>query len=398
MRINKPVIRALARVPLAALLLCAFFCGSLSFPVPCAAQVGRALTGAQLRELQRHKAEAEADYEAGRLEQAVDHWQLAYQIDPDPVLLASLGLAYARLGQLPRALEHYERALSHRPPLPPDVRARLTEPLRRALQSAEAQADRQPAPILLTIGRGHDRLGQPERALDLYEQYLRREPDPPLLERQRAERYLTEACAALAAKPPTGPRLLRLGRGYDRLGQVRSALRLYVAALGSGDLPPDEAAVARAYIEDACRRLPGPCQADFSGEADPRLMRFWGDLYIEREQGRRAVPYYARYLRDVPERDPGRREVRALLSRTCEALLREGRDVPAPCAPGATTEPAPAPIKPTKKGRAWIWAIAAGGAAVLGVGLGVGLGLGLQRPEPAPPPPGDLILLVPVSP
>jgi tetratricopeptide (TPR) repeat protein len=371
---------------IAAILLCALC------PWPCAGQVGRPLTGAQLRELQRHKAEAEIDYGAGRLEQAVDHWQLAYQIDPDPVLLASLGLAYARLGQVPRALEHYERALSHRPPLPPDIRARLLHPLQRALQSAEAQADRQPAPLLLAIGRGYDLLGQQERALDLYEQYLRREPDPPLLERQRAERYLTEACAALAAQPPTGPRLLRLGRGYDRLGQVRSALRLYVAALGSGNLPPDMAALARAYIEDACRRLPGPCQADFSGEADPRLMRFWGDLHSERGQGRRAVPYYARYLRDVPAQDPGRREVRALLQRTCEALLREGRDVPAPCAvPGGA-----APAERKKSGRAWLWAglavLAAGGATALG------LGLGLPRPEPPPPPPGDLIVLVPVTP
>src|SRR4051794_1613167 len=60
----------------------------------------------------KHFEDGVALYRAGRFQEAIEHFQKAYELKPEPVLLYNVARAYEGLGELKRALEGYRAYLS----------------------------------------------------------------------------------------------------------------------------------------------------------------------------------------------------------------------------------------------------------------------------------------------
>ena len=74
-------------------------------------------------------------YAAGRYEEAVVHFQQAYELSPQPALLFNMANAYERMGEYEKAAEHLRRYLES--PKAQDV-ASVRERIRRLELSAKA--------------------------------------------------------------------------------------------------------------------------------------------------------------------------------------------------------------------------------------------------------------------
>ncbi len=78
-------------------------------------------------------------YAAGRYEEAVVHFQQAYELSQQPALLFNMANAYERMGEYEKAAEHLRRYLES--PKAEDV-ASVRERIRRLELSARASSDR----------------------------------------------------------------------------------------------------------------------------------------------------------------------------------------------------------------------------------------------------------------
>jgi tetratricopeptide (TPR) repeat protein len=73
------------------------------------------LTAAQKQEIRAHYARASRDYDLGRYSDAIDEYQVIYQIDGDPVMLYNIAQAYRLTDQPDKAIHFYRRYLLRAP-------------------------------------------------------------------------------------------------------------------------------------------------------------------------------------------------------------------------------------------------------------------------------------------
>jgi Flp pilus assembly protein TadD len=121
----------------------------------------------------------------GRLREAIEHWEQAVRIKPDYVEARNnLGLALAQAGRLPEAISHYEQALRVDPDFA-EAHCNLGNALFQAGKLQEAIGQYQQAlRIKVDYAEAHynlgvvlERLGQVQEAVGHYEQALRLRPD-----------------------------------------------------------------------------------------------------------------------------------------------------------------------------------------------------------------------------
>jgi len=73
------------------------------------------LTSAQRQEIRAHYQRASRDYDLGKFEEAIDEYQVIYEIDGDPVMLYNLAQAYRLAEQPDKAIQFYRRYLQRAP-------------------------------------------------------------------------------------------------------------------------------------------------------------------------------------------------------------------------------------------------------------------------------------------
>jgi tetratricopeptide (TPR) repeat protein len=73
------------------------------------------LTMAQKQEIRAHYQRASRDYDLGKFDEAIDEYQVIYEIDGDPVMLYNLAQAYRLADQPEKAIQFYRRYLQRSP-------------------------------------------------------------------------------------------------------------------------------------------------------------------------------------------------------------------------------------------------------------------------------------------
>jgi tetratricopeptide (TPR) repeat protein len=73
------------------------------------------LTAAQKLEIKSHYQRASRDYDLGKFDEAIDEYQVIYEIDGDPVMLYNLAQAYRLAEQPEKAIQFYRRYLLRAP-------------------------------------------------------------------------------------------------------------------------------------------------------------------------------------------------------------------------------------------------------------------------------------------
>jgi tetratricopeptide (TPR) repeat protein len=73
------------------------------------------LTAAQKQEIRAHYQRASRDYDLGKFDEAIDEYQVIYEIDGDAVMLYNLAQAYRLAGQPDKAMQFYRRYLLRAP-------------------------------------------------------------------------------------------------------------------------------------------------------------------------------------------------------------------------------------------------------------------------------------------
>jgi tetratricopeptide (TPR) repeat protein len=74
-----------------------------------------ALTPPQKQEIRAHYQRASRDYDLGKFGEAIDEYQVIYEIDGDPVMLYNLAQAYRLAEQPEKAIQFYRRYLQRSP-------------------------------------------------------------------------------------------------------------------------------------------------------------------------------------------------------------------------------------------------------------------------------------------
>ena len=136
--------------------------------------------------------------ESGRYSEGIASLQKAYSIRPHRNVLFNIGRAYARAGNVDRAVDYFERYLATNPRDKSSVQATLRElKLRQNLRALvdegmtainsgrylegiallkRAYAQRPHANLLFNIGRAYEDAGEGRRAVEMYRRYLRTKP------------------------------------------------------------------------------------------------------------------------------------------------------------------------------------------------------------------------------
>jgi len=73
------------------------------------------LTAAQKQEVRAHYQRASRDYDLGKFAEAIDEYQVIYEIDGDVVMLYNLAQAYRLDGESDKAIQFYRRYLQRSP-------------------------------------------------------------------------------------------------------------------------------------------------------------------------------------------------------------------------------------------------------------------------------------------
>jgi|GEM_PF-1349826 tetratricopeptide (TPR) repeat protein len=125
------------KTSLCALLFCASFTLGTLAPETSFAQ-GEGSEDAKEAEFKARLSKGNEYYKDGDLEKALVEFEAAYALKPNPKLLFNIGLIYERLGNLKKAVDHYDRFVVA-PDVPLELRGKASERLTVLRPIVEAQ-------------------------------------------------------------------------------------------------------------------------------------------------------------------------------------------------------------------------------------------------------------------
>lgn len=263
---------------------------------------------------------------------ALDGYDKAYQLNPQPLLLFNLAQIYRKSGQVERALAHYQRFLQEAPQseLAPEVREYVSA-LGESMQAASAApASSSPAPAR----SGDNFIGTDEKRQELFRMHIER--SGVFFKAADYEHAIAEYWLAYELKPQSII-VFNVAQAYRKAERWVEAKTLYERYLREEPSSP-LAGEVEGYLTEAKERLRAQ-QLNSENSATRRLV-----------QASSALAERMAELREI-ERQLGEKRL--------AAARRESRPV---------------------YRRAWFWGVL--GAGVVGVALGVGLGVGLQPKLP----------------
>jgi len=266
---------------------------------------------------------------AGRVQEAVGHYEQALLIRPDfAEAHSNLGAALEQLGQVQEAIDHYERALQLKPKLAVahyDLGVALERTGKRQKAIAQYEKALQLKPDLaeahFSLGLAWKQDGRVEEAVGQYKEALRIKPDyvdaqinlgVALMQLGRAQEAIGYYESAVRVKPDNaelhgnlGVALAQAGRLQDAIGHYQRALRLkpdLVQAhynLGLALVKVGQAADAIPHFEQVLRVKPDASEVHFNlglaREQTGKPTEAIGDY----EEALRIKPDYAEALNNL---------------------------------------------------------------------------------------------------
>ena len=178
-------------------------------------------TADEIAEAEAHRDEAIAAFNAGDFEVAIEAFEAAYGLDPEPSYLFNIGRVYEEAGQAEEALSYYER-FAAAPNLSSEERARADDRI-RALQETVGETQPDPPPETDDDSTGStepDTVAATTRVIESKDGAPRR---------QKRARPLVIAGATVFSI--AGAATIGTGVGFALVGEDRRDLRL--ALLGS---------------------------------------------------------------------------------------------------------------------------------------------------------------------